>query len=140
MVQTDSDRTQDSRQVEPSSAAAELLVLRSAVETARDEARKANVSAHHAERALDRQRVSMEKALVRERAQTADAKQLAQEWRKKYKAAEKWVKEYDRITSTIAWRLYSPVDRALYRARSMWRRGARPLDSKSKSAVGFRSP
>src|SRR6266446_3800110 len=99
----DFDRTQDPRSpVELRSAIAELFVLRKALEVARDEARSANVSASRAETALARQRASMEKALARERTRTADAKRLRQEWRE---SAEKWRKEYDRVTSTWLWRL-----------------------------------
>jgi Rhamnan synthesis protein F len=125
----DFDRSHDPRlQVELRSAAAELLVLRRALEAARDEARNANVSACRAETALDRQRASMEKALARERARTAEAKRSTHEWRKRCKSAEK---EYNRVTSTLVWRIYSRFDRALHRAHSILRR--RRLDPRSES-------
>src|SRR3984893_2288749 len=128
----DIDRTQDPRlQVELRSAAAELVVLRRALETARDEARRANVSARRAEKA-------MEKTVVRERARTADAKRSlqnakrsTQKWRKKCKSAEK---KYNRVTSSLVWRIYSPVDRALHRAHSILR-GKHPTHSAAEFRV-----
>ena len=118
---TDFDRKDPRLDVDLRAATAELRVLRTALESAREEARKANVSAHRAERAL-------EKAQAREDAQKRLARELGKKYKaaeKKYKAAEKLLKEYDRVTSTIAWKLYSPFDRALHRARSRWDRRAR---------------
>jgi len=120
-------------QIELRSAAAELLVLRRALETARDEAGSAHVSARRAMKTTEK----TEKSLARERSRTAKAKRSiqkakasiqnanrsTQKWRKKYKSAEKWRKKYDRVTSTLVWRIYSPFDRALHRARSIFRRG-----------------
>jgi hypothetical protein len=85
--------------VELSSAAVELIVLRRALQAARDEARSALISARRAE-----------KALARQRARTV-------KWQKK-------CEEYDRITSIIS-RLSHGVDRA----RAMLRRGLRALYS-----------
>ena len=135
----DFDRTQDPRlQVELRSAAAELLVLRRALEAARDEARSANVSARRANKATEK----TEKTLARERTRTANAKRSlqnakrsTQKWRKKCKSAEKQRKEYNRVTSTLVWRIYSPFDRALHRARSILRRGQHPTNSAPELGV-----
>jgi len=111
MVQSEPDYTQGSRQIGLSSTAAELRVLRTAVETAREEARRATVSAHRVAR-------------------------REQKWRKKYKAVrEKYAavrEKHDRITSTLVWRIYSPIDRALCRVRSIMRR-TRHSDQSSTS-------
>jgi len=101
---------QDSRsEVDLRLAAAELRVLRSALEVARNEVRNANVSAGRVAR--------LEKVLARERARTAEARRLARQWRQ---SSKKWRKEYERITSTLVWRIYSPFDRALRRGRSFF--------------------
>jgi len=90
---------QDSRsEVDLRLAAAELRVLRSALEVARNEVRNANVSAGRVAR--------LEKVLARERARTAEARRLARQWRQ---SSKKWRKEYERITSTLGWRIYSPL-------------------------------
>lgn len=112
----DLDRIQDPlRPIEVRAAAAELFVLRTALEIARDEVRRASVSARQAERALSRKREALKES------------------QKKCKAAEKSLKkysdEYNRITSTLVWKIYSPFDRAVCRARFLFRRRARPLDS-----------
>jgi Rhamnan synthesis protein F len=91
-----------SLQVELGSAVAELAVLRKALETARDEARSANVAARRAERVA------------------VDARRSAQKWRQKCKSAQK---EHQRVTSSLVWRIYWPLDRLLHRARSIFRRG-----------------
>jgi Rhamnan synthesis protein F len=115
-VMTNLDRIQDeARPIETRAAAAELLVLRTALEIARDEVRRASVSARQAERALRHKQ-------------------------KKCEALKKYKDEYNRITSTLVWKIYSPFDRALCRARLLFRlrargpfrRRARHLDSKSE--------
>jgi Rhamnan synthesis protein F len=100
-----------SGEAEARAVAAERLVLKKALATARMEVRLATIGLRRGKRELERQRRLMERAVARERGRTEKAKQQAKKWRKKH----------DQVTSTLVWLVYSSLDRALRRIRSALR-------------------
>lgn len=62
--------------------------------------------------------VRVERALARERARTAEVKRIAKKWRKKWKSVNRRRREYDRVTSSIAWKVCSRLSRTQHRAQT----------------------
>jgi len=103
-----------------SSDTAELVVLRQAVQQARDEVRTAKISARR-----------LQKELIRERARAASAERSKREWRRKYK----------RLTSNLLFRINLKLDGALHMARSLLcRRQDRSRQASSGEMEVFESP